>query len=72
MNKVILLILFMIMAVNVSAVWTDADSIGQESKNLSNDSYPSYVPSIALDSNDYPHVTWFSSENGNMEIYYMK
>ncbi len=40
--------------------------------NISRNNNSSQLPDIALDSNDYPHITWNDEGNDNAEIFYIK
>jgi len=73
MKKFLLILIFLMCYINIFSAWVDVDGIGQESKEIFFNNQPNYVPDIALDSNGYPHIVWFSEEvSGNLEIYYLK
>lgn len=68
---------FLIIAINLISFsvyggWVDAAGSGEVFRNVSGDNTPSYVPSVALDSNGYPHIVWFDETGGNMDIFYLK
>jgi len=52
--------------------WVDADGVGRESINISNNSGDSLGPSLFLDDTGKPHIAWEDNTSGNSEIYYLK
>ncbi len=52
------------------STWTGAD--GGSVTSIDNSSYSSLWVSIAVDSNNYPHIVWEDGEENNREIYYLK
>ncbi|MCE5301275.1 MAG: hypothetical protein LLG37_10460 [Spirochaetia bacterium] len=54
------------------ASWVDADGYGQYEPEVFVNAGSSYMPDIAIDKNGYPHVTWYDSDNGNLEIFYLE
>ncbi len=71
-NFLIILILI-ILSGKIFAGWVDVDGIGKDAINIYQSIQPDYVPEIALDSNNYAHIVWFSETGaGNSEIFYLK
>jgi len=57
---------------NLCAEWVDADGMGQESINTSNNSAISRFSSLCLDASGNPHIAWSDYSPGNYDIYYLK
>ncbi len=54
------------------SAWVDADGVGQESINISNNSGTSWPPSLYLDNSGNPNIAWADDSSGNYEIYFLK
>lgn len=50
--------------------WVDADGVGKESENITNNKDDCIAPSLCLDSKDYSHIAWFNKDKG--EIHSLK